>query len=221
MKIRDLVTRSDREVLAFLRVLSKATVGNEAEFGLSALETAELAAAADEFEQDLDGYDAARALAKSKSGKRKVSRRRSLSLAGGQAAKVRVMVGNDPAKLSAIGLTPRDMKPTAAPEPNSIPVATVEYDILKHTIRFRDASTPQKRARPKGMLGAEVWRKVGGEAPRADSDFQMTALQTASPHVIFYSKEDGGKTVYYRLRWLSRSGKKGGWSEVVEATVNG
>lgn len=221
MKIRNLRNSSDREVLAFLRVMSEATTGNETAFGLSGLETAESAAAADEFEADLDAYDAAKALAKAKSGKRKASRKRSLALVGFQAAKVRVTVGNDPAKLKAIGLEPRDIKPTAAPAPTSIPVATVEFDILKHTIRFRDASTPHKRARPKGTLGAEVWRKVGGEPPQTDSDFQMIALETASPHVVFYSKEDSGKTVYYRLRWVSRSNKKGGWSEIVEATVNG
>ncbi len=71
------------------------------------------------------------------------------------------------------------------------------------------------------MLGAEIWSKVGGPAPVSDSDYSMVTLDTASPHVIFYQMEDAGKSVWYRLRWVSKSQEKGGWSETVVATVNG
>jgi hypothetical protein len=32
---------------------------------------------------------------------------------------------------------------------------------------------------------------------------------------------DSGKTVYYLLRWQSKNGDKGDWSDVAQATVNG
>ena len=32
---------------------------------------------------------------------------------------------------------------------------------------------------------------------------------------------NAGKKVYYLLRWLSKSGMRGEWSETIEATING
>ena len=49
----------------------------------------------------------------------------------------------------------------------------------------------------------------------------MVALDTSSPHVVNYPMTDAGKKVWYRLRWVTTSGEKGGWGEVAEATVNG
>jgi hypothetical protein len=114
-----------------------------------------------------------------------------------------------------------DTTSSATPAPNSAPLALIDYGILRHTINFRDAATPDKRAKPAGMLGAEIWSKVGGTAPVTDSDFTMVALDTATPYVVNYPMEDAGKTVWYRLRWVTKSGEKGGWGETVVATVNG
>ncbi len=99
--------------------------------------------------------------------------------------------------------------------------ANVDYGKLKHTIYFRDSATPDSTRKPAGMLGAEIWRFVGTSAPASADEYDYLATDTASPYVVFYDGADGGKKVFYQLRWVSKSGEEGEWSEMVEATING
>ena len=124
-------------------------------------------------------------------------------------------------ELVAAGLPPRDKTKTASPAPETAPLAWLEYAKLKHLIHFRDTATPDKRAKPKGILGCEIWYYLGTSAPEKDSDYKYIAIATRSPYMINYLPPDAGKTIFYQLRWLSKSGKRGEWSQTVEATVNG
>jgi len=221
MKSRDLDRLPDRDLVAELNVMSNAIDGDEATYGLVAGDTLSLTSKLSTFVDALDDLDLKTAAATSAYGTRDTTRAALVEDVRMLMKKIRLGVGNDPEKLGAVGLDVYDQTPTAAPMPETAPLAVVDYEILKHIIRFRDAANPDKRGKPKGMLGAEIWRKVGGDPPAKDDDYQMVTLDTASPHVIFYDMEDAGKKVWYRLRWVATSGEKGGWSEVVEATVNG
>jgi hypothetical protein len=58
-------------------------------------------------------------------------------------------------------ITVRDTSPTPAFAPSSRPLALVESgQRLTHQLRLVDESTPTRRARPAGVLGAEVWVKL-------------------------------------------------------------
>lgn len=221
MKGKDLYQLSDRDLIAELRVMQSAITGNEAEYGLSIGDSATLSANIDNYEAKVDSLDAKRAEVAEAKGGRDAGRAVTVENAALAMKKIRLHVGNEPAKLGAVNLDSYDTTQSAAPAPATIPLASIDYGILKHTIKFRDAATPNKRGKPAGMLGAEIWAKVGGPAPVSDSDYSMVTLVTASPYVIFYSMGDAGKPVWYRLRWVSKSGKKGGWSETVVGTVNG
>lgn len=60
-----------------------------------------------------------------------------------------------------MGITVRDTSPSPAPAPSSRPLALVESgQRLTHQLRLVDESTPTRRARPAGVLGAEVWVKL-------------------------------------------------------------
>lgn len=221
MKSSDLHQLSDRDLAAELNVLVNAIDGDEASFGLVAGDTLALSTALSTFIDSLDDLDAKTAAASTAYGTRDTSREAIVDLVRIIYKKIRVTVGDDTAKLASAGMDAYDSTPSAVPMPETAPLALVDYEILKHIVKFRDAANPDKRGKPKGMLGAEIWSKIGGDPPATDSDYQMVALDTASPHVIFYEMEDAGKKVWYRLRWVATSGEKGGWSEVVEATVNG
>ncbi|MFN7022224.1 MAG: hypothetical protein ACK4WH_12980 [Phycisphaerales bacterium] len=59
--------------------------------------------------------------------------------------------------------------PFSAPEPSTRPLALVEGgQRLTHHLRLKDESTPARRAKPAGVLGAEVWVKLVAP-PSADS----------------------------------------------------
>ena len=93
---------------------------------------------------------------------------------------------------------------------------------LRHTLRYVDESTPTRRARPHGVIGAEVWVKVSapGDPPPSDpGELKFLLLSTRTPAVAEFPGPDGGKTAHYMVRWLSTRGEAGPWSETASATI--
>lgn len=122
-----------------------------------------------------------------------------------------------------MGITVRDTSPSPAPAPSSRPLALVESgQRLTHQLRLVDESTPTRRARPAGVLGAEVWVKlVDADAPAPTDPAALTFLtMTTKPSFrAEYAKAAGGKTAVYMARWVNTRGEKGPWSDVTTATV--
>ena len=96
---------------------------------------------------------------------------------------------------------------------------------LRHTLHFADEATPTRRAKPSGVIGAEIWVKVaelqmGVASPPTDpSELTYLSMDTRSPYVARFPGADGGKTAHYMLRWMSTTGDKGPWSETASATI--
>jgi len=122
--------------------------------------------------------------------------------------------------LALAGLPPRDKEQTASAAPANAPSGRVEYGKLKHTIYFKD-SLSDSDAKPKGIMGCEIYHFIGSTAPTSEKDWEYLALDTSSPYIVYYEAEDANKKVFYQLRWVSKSGERGEWSEIIEATING
>ncbi len=124
---------------------------------------------------------------------------------------------------AALGITVRDAQPTPTGTPTTRPLVTVDFSKrLRHTLRYADESTPTRRARPRGTIGAEIWVKVAapGEPPPTDpADLTFLQLSTRTPATIELPGEDGGKTAHYMVRWLSTRSEPGPWSETASATI--
>jgi len=101
---------------------------------------------------------------------------------------------------------------------------------LPRTARLADESTPTRKAKPAGVMGAEIWVKVGDPPPTGPSELSFLPVDTRPPYVADYPGEDGGKTAHCMLRWpaldatarcqgVSTSGEKGPWSETASATI--
>jgi hypothetical protein len=124
----------------------------------------------------------------------------------------------------------RDPHRTAPPTPTTRPLAKVESgNRLTHTLRFTDESTPTRKAKPRGVQGAEVWLALADpntpapplpspDTSSRDSYKFLSLSSRGSLHADFPSA-DAGKTAYYALPWVSTRGEKGPWSEVTSATV--
>lgn len=127
-------------------------------------------------------------------------------------------------------ITVRDTSSTPAPAPSSRPLALVESgQRLTHQLRLVDESTPTRRARPAGVLGAEVWVKLVAP-PHADqpaptdpardpSSFTFLTMTTKPSFRAEFKAGEGGKAAVYMARWVNTRGEKGPWSEVTTATV--
>lgn len=220
MKSGDLHKLSDRDLLAALKTFNDGVTGNEANYGLTAAQTADLGTLISGFETNVDALDAARAAEDSAQGGRDDARD---DLVTAVRKTINLVRANDVSKdlLGKAGLDEYDDTKTASPAPTSAPFAMIDYGKLRHKIAFRDANTPNSEAKPDGMLGAEIWRYIGDTPPESYKSYEFVTLDTASPYDCYYDASDANKKVYYILRWKSKNGELGEWSETVEATVNG
>jgi hypothetical protein len=124
------------------------------------------------------------------------------------------------AQRQAMGITVRDTHHTPVGPPTTRPVADVTSpERLRHVIRFGDESTPNSKAKPAGAIGAEIWMKIATAPPTDPAEFTFVALDTRTPYTLDFPSVDGGKTVYYLLRWVNTKGQKGPWSATYSGTV--
>jgi len=112
-------------------------------------------------------------------------------------------------------------KMTEAP-PATVPLAKIDTSKrLTHTLSWSDAGNGTHKRRPKGVMGAEIWVKLGDTAPGNEKDCAFLAVDSASPYVASYEPTDAGKIAHYMLRWRMNDGTLGTWGETVSATITG
>jgi len=103
---------------------------------------------------------------------------------------------------------------------------------LTHTLRLSaeprskpDEFTWTRRARPKGVLGAEVWLTLidaGQPAPTDPNALAFLTMATKPSIRADFRSGDGGTNwggAVYMARWINTRGEKGPWSEITMATV--
>ncbi len=126
----------------------------------------------------------------------------------------------DDSERAAMGITVPDREASPAGPPTTRPAVSVDTgQRLQHTIDFADEATPTRKAKPPGVLGAEIWVKVDDPPPTGPSELSFLSLGTRTPHVADFPGEDGRQTAHYMLRWVSTTGEKGSWSETASATI--
>ena len=124
------------------------------------------------------------------------------------------------AEREALGITVPDLGAAAAASPTTRPICQVDTSQrLRHTIDFTDESTPTRKAKPAGVMGVEIWVKIGAPPPVDPSELTFLAVDTRTPYTTDFDGADGGKQAHYMLRWVNTRGETGPWSETATATI--
>jgi hypothetical protein len=124
------------------------------------------------------------------------------------------------AERARLGITVPDRIPTPAEIPATRPVVSVDTSQrLQHTVSFADEATPTRKAKPKGVMGVELWVKIGDPPPVDETELTFLATDTRTPYVATYAGADANKVAHYMLRWVNTRGEKGPWSETASATI--
>jgi hypothetical protein len=120
---------------------------------------------------------------------------------------------------STLLLAERSNKHAPAPVPESKPTGTIDHSHrLEHHIKFKDAVL-KSNAKPEGVHGCEIWNKLSDVAPKDASELSYVGTATASPFLIKYVGTDGGKMVWYWLRWINTRSETGPWSDPISAMI--
>jgi hypothetical protein len=120
----------------------------------------------------------------------------------------------------AIGVTVRNPTPTPIPAPVTQPVLSiVSATHLQQTLRFSDALTPDKRAKPPGAIGLQLFRHIGTTPPVGPSVGSYVANATKNPFAVNFLEADIGKMATFWGRWVTRTGLVGPWSLPVSMAI--
>ena len=124
------------------------------------------------------------------------------------------------AEREALGITVPDSGAAAVAIPSTRPICQIDTSQrLRHTIDFTDESTPTRKAKPAGVMGVEIWVKIGATPPVDPSELTFLAVDTRTPYTTDFDGADGGKQAHYMLRWVNTRGETGPWSETATATI--
>lgn len=123
-----------------------------------------------------------------------------------------------------LGLPAAPAPRVPVPPPGSKPIlALMATEGRSHLIRLTDITTPDKRARPAGVAGAEVYSFVPtapGETPPPDLEkWRFEGIATRADFEVDYDAGDIGKTATIVARWFNPRGEPGPMSNPITGTV--
>ena len=197
-----------------------------ADLGLVAADVAGLNGSAASWTGDYPAHGAAQSAARAATEAKQRARNQLKAMIRPLVRRLQAEQQVDDGERASMGITVPDRVATPVGAPTTRPVVRVDSGRrLQHTVHFADEATPTRRAKPSGVIGAEIWVKVaelqaGVSAPPTDpSELKYLSMDTRSPYVAKFPGSDGGKTAHYMLRWMSTTGDKGPWSETASATI--
>jgi hypothetical protein len=118
-----------------------------------------------------------------------------------------------------LGLHVRDTTPTTIDVPKTRPELDIDVlDFRRLQTSFHDQGSKSK-AKPYGVNGAVIIYAVLDTPPADHNALTRSVLATRTPHVLEFTEEERGKTVYVAVCWQNEKGQKGPWSEIESAIV--
>jgi hypothetical protein len=123
-------------------------------------------------------------------------------------AKRIIAFGIPDAKKIELGLPVYSAEHQPLPVPQTRPVASV-VAVIGTTLVLRtvDELTPTRRKRPRGVLGAEVFSRVGSDELPVDLEkWRFEGAFFKSTAEIGFNPEDAGKRIVLVARWFNRRG---------------
>ena len=208
----------DAEMLSSLDVAAKQWDANLADYpGVTQAMVDELKDLVTELDDGLTDFVA-------KSAAKKASRARKDDIRARAEAKLRRVRriakagGATEAALKALGT---EHSTSRSASEATVPFPTVDTsNRLQHTIHWQDQAIASRR-KPAGVMGAEIWAKIGGQENDGEGEFRYVTIAPVTPFVLEHAGEDVGKMAHYMLRWRLSDGSLGGWGKTVSATITG
>lgn len=126
------------------------------------------------------------------------------------------------AELAAMNLTIRDLVPSPIPDPTSRPAGDADTSQrLKIGLKWTDEATPTSKAKPFGVVGCNIFMKLGGPPPTDLSQCEFIGFATRTPFTEEFDGTQANQTAHFILQWVGTRGGVGPISETISATVPG
>lgn len=217
----DYLPQNDAEFDSWQQNFATYAAGKQSELGLVAADLTPLTAAQTAWAGAYAAHVSAQAAAQSARSAKDGARTAYEAAIRPLVARLQLSLTTTDAHRAGLKITIRAKTRTAAGVPASRPVVEIDARTPhRHVLNFRDEGATRK-AKPAGVMGAEVWRSVGDAPPADPGQCQFVALDTETPYVADYAGAQAGKRAYYHLRWVNKQGQPGPWSDLFSALIGG
>lgn len=218
----DYIPRSDSDFNTWQTNFLSYVGANQSSLGLTAADLASLTSEQTDWANKYSAYVSAQRTADSALQTKNLARDAYESALRSLVRRIQGLPSLTDAERAAMSISLRDTPRAPVGVPDTRPIATVDTSQrLRHTINFMDETTPNSKAKPEGVMGCEIWVKVGDPAPTDPGQLQFLGMDTRTPYVAEYTGEDANKVAHYMMRWVNTKGEQGPWSQTVSATITG
>jgi len=115
--------------------------------------------------------------------------------------------GIDDSLKIAIGVRPVNNSREAVHCPQTVPLLNIVASTPgSQTVTFADALDPNKRARPIGAIGLQLYRYIGDEATEDEDLCTFVGMFTRSPIAVEYNSADDGRMATFVAKWVGTRG---------------
>ena len=218
--MRDFLTMKESLLAGFGRRVISGFSQIASAVGVSTDKLNELESVIDEYEDSLVQIRATRNHLKSLTTKKNGLQKTLKSLIRSLTRKARSDVNVTDAQLALIGLKPRDRIRTPSKTPDTEPYIIVDIRRnCQHIIGVSDFADSTAKAKPFGVIGAEIWVYIGELSEMNEKNLRYLGMATRRKLSYTHDAEDTGKQAHYLARWINRRGERGGWSNTSSATI--
>jgi hypothetical protein len=214
----DYIPKKDSELVSWSANFTSKVAANATKWGILPEEVAELQDANDSFatlQKQADSPAKNSIVVAEKNAARKTLEGIIRTLAG---FRLKNPIITDAERI-AMGLHVHDATPSTIPAPHTRPELDIDVlDFRRLKVIFHDQGSDSK-SKPYGVNGAVIIFAVLDAPPADHSALTRSVLATRTPHILEFTEEERGKTVYVAICWQNEKGEKGPWSEIESAIV--
>ena len=220
----DFLPESDVALQGWLQTVARYVDEHAGELPLGPAEREALSDATAAFAEGIEAHHEARRAALSARSEKDDCRHRAERVARAAVRQIQADPGVSSTMRVNMGITIRDDKPTRTRRPQVQPhPSLVKVQPLRHVLRVRGDDGPNCR-KPKGVIGAEVWLKVGETGTPYGGDVDVSELRfagmaTGPRFTVTFGRGQVGKRAEYYLRWVNTRGEPGPWSSAIAFTI--
>ena len=209
----DFMPRKDADLLIWLQSFSSGISSSPATYELTASDAATIATAVQEYADALALAEAP--LTRTPGNIAAKDTKRDLAKAICREYAIQIKYNNAISNQSKLDIGVRPVNTSR--EPIYCPVTSPLINVKgatpgAHTLTFADSMDPNKRAKPFGAAGLQLFAYIGDEPTLNEDDASFIGMYTKNPIAVAFDPTDDGKCATYFARWVGKRGDVSNWS---------
>lgn len=138
------------------------------------------------------------------------------------AQRIKANAGVADADKANLGINVNPRTTTPVPTPTTFPTVALSIPAaLRIECRVADSATPDSSAKPRGVIGAQVFVSTAANPPTDVTTWRFAGFATRRTFTLDFDGDEAGKVAHVAMRWQTRRGDVSPWSATQSTFVVG